>query len=114
MRLKEIRCIDQLVDYQILDEQTEVGILLLTIHPDQVFIRQIRINTEYRRKGYARKTIEKLLETYPTVSYCISTHSDSAIKFWKRMEKDLKDQGYFVDHIKGELYHIKIPTTNRS
>ena len=65
MRLKEIRCIDQLVDYQILNEQTEVGILLLTIHPDQVFIRQIRINTEYRRRGYAKKTIEKLLEIYP-------------------------------------------------
>lgn len=114
MRLKEIRCIDQLVDYQILDEQTEVGILLLTIHPDQVFIRQIRINTKYRRKGYARKTIEKLLETYPTVSYCISTHSESAIKFWKRMGKDLKDQGYLVDHIKGELYQIQTPTANRS
>lgn len=114
MRLKEIRCIDQLVDYQILNEQTEVGILLLTIHPDQVFIRQIRINTEYRRRGYAKKTIEKLLEIYPTVSYCISTHSDSAIKFWKRMEKDLKDQGYFIDHIKGELYQIRTSINKRT
>lgn len=87
-------------DYKIFFNEEEIGVLLLTINPTNIFIRQIRIY------NHAHRIVELLIEKSPKpVRYSISTHSLSAIKFWENFNQDYQK---YCTHIKGDLYEINI------
>lgn len=94
---------DHLYDFYILFDNLEIGTLQLTVHPEFLFIRHIGIHPEYRRNSHASNVIDYLCQTSDIpIQLCISTHSQSAMLFWKK---------YFigkeVEHLKGETYSIK-------
>lgn len=92
-------------DYKIFFDEEEIGVLLLTVNPTNIFIRQIRIKEEFRRKGHAYQIVKTLIEKSPKpICYCISTHSQSAIEFWEKIRQIYRKS---CIHIKGELYEIR-------
>jgi|InofroStandDraft_1065614.scaffolds.fasta_scaffold46283_3 ribosomal protein S18 acetylase RimI-like enzyme len=93
---------ENFLDTKIFYESMEIGELLLTIHKEEVFIRQISINECYRRKGHSTRVVDALMEYFKVpVSLCVSKHSESAIKFWN---------SYFsnrdVQRIRGNIYKV--------
>jgi predicted acetyltransferase len=99
---KEKREIDE--DYDIIVNNQKVGIILITRNENYIFIRQISINDEFKRKGIAKDTINYLVEyENMPVKFCVATNSQSAIAFWKHYLETTK---YKNERIRGELYII--------
>jgi len=96
------RKLDNLEDYDICLDGKKIGELQLTIHPDYVFIRQISIDDTYKRCGHATNIIDRIRNFYDKpIRLCISTHSKSAVLFWRSyFEK------HNAEHIRGDLYSL--------
>lgn len=96
-----IEKLDMNEDFEIYFKNEKIGLLQMSWNKIS-FIRQIRIDKKYQRKGHAKQIIEILQNNYSIVSFCISIHSESAILFWKDY---LKTHNY--KHIRGEIYHLQ-------
>lgn len=93
---------DQYKDYNIYFKNKHIGILQ-TVENDVIFIRQIHIYDEYKRKNHATKIIDFLLnQKKKDIKLCVATNSQSAIAFWKNYFKEKN-----VTNIRGEIYQIK-------
>jgi len=102
-RLKAVRQTDNMVDYDILYNDAYIGELDITINEKDVFIRHIGIKAPFRRRGHARKVLEHVIELFKkNISFCIATHSDSAVKFWNRILAEKEHE-----HIRGNVYQLK-------
>jgi hypothetical protein len=99
--LKEKRVFENMIDYVILYESEEIGILNINVSKDSIFIRQVRIYDVFRRQGHANNIIKYLMIQYKKVRFCVATNSDSAICFWKRFLSENK-----YNHIRGEIYEL--------
>lgn len=90
-------------DYEVLFDENIVGELQLTIHPEYVFIRHIRIYDSYKRQGHATSIVNMLKHIYKIpIQLAITMHSNSAILFW---ENYFKNQN--VKKIRGNIYCIE-------
>lgn len=97
----KIKEIDFLKDYEVFYKNCKIAVLQLTIQSEFIFIRQIHVFEEYQKQGHGRNIIELLIRnsTKP-IRYSISTHSQSAIRFWYRYNLKAK-------HIKGDTYELE-------
>ena len=96
--------VDNLIDFEILFNKQKIGVLEIAEQPQFVFIRQIHVDEEFQRLGHATKIIYQLLEQYKLpLRYCVSTHSNSAIIFWRKFNEKYQKE---VKHIKGDLYEL--------
>ena len=100
--LNLIRQIDDMLDYDILFDNTKIGSLNITDREDSVFIRHINILPEHRRHGHARNVLDEIFDSFEKdICFCIATNSDSAVQFWNRI---LKERGF--EHIRGNIYRV--------
>ena len=100
--LKVIRSIEDMTDYYIVFDGVNVGNLDVTEKEDEVFIKHIGIANEYRRCGYARKVVEYMFYLFKKdISFCIATHSESAVKFWNKIIEEKNGI-----HIRGNIYKL--------
>ena len=99
--LEVIRNFDDYIDFNICFCGNPIGTLELRVS-DVIFIRQISINQEYRRKNHAKNIVNELLIFYQKpVRLCIATSSESAVLFWNNY---LKTKNH--THIRGQIYEI--------
>lgn len=105
-RLKAVRQIENMIDYEILLGNTRIGKLDITVNEKDIFIRHIGIDALFRRRGHAGRILEHVMELFKkNISFCIATHSDSAIKFWNRILAEKEHE-----HIRGNVYQLKKAT----
>ena len=101
-KLNEKTRIDNMIDFSIIFNNKEIGVLNININEEDIFIRQIRIFEEYRRSGHAKNMIEYLKGKFKrNIGFCIATNSESAIKFWKKI---LEENKYI--HVRGDIYKL--------
>lgn len=90
-------------DYAIYYKSIEIGILQL-VDDEVLFIRNIRIYSEYRGKGHATKIMDLIIMVYnKDISLCITTISESAIYFWNKYLNSKNN----VEHVRGNIYKIR-------
>lgn len=93
---------ENFLDTKIYYKDMEIGELLLTIHKEEVFIRQISIKEKHRRKRHSTYIVDALRKYFKMpISLCISKHSESAIGFWSSYF-----DGKHVEKIRGNIYKV--------
>lgn len=95
---------EEYVDYDIMLNGKLIGAVQLVIS-DNIFIRHVRVNKQYRRLGYGTKIIDSIFKKYnKPIKLCISTISQSASPFWNKYFLTCKK----VNNIRGNIYEIEI------
>ncbi|MCU6711558.1 GNAT family N-acetyltransferase [Paenibacillus sp. J5C_2022] len=61
-----------------------VGIIGLIHHPDEIEIKHIAIETEYRHKGIGQELVKAISELYPDLELIAETDKD-AVDFYKKV-----------------------------
>lgn len=100
--LKEKRKVDDMIDYIVWLGKEEIAVLNINHNENGIFIRQIKVYEDKRRKGHAKNIVKFLLNEYKLpVTFCVATNSKSAISFWADFLKTHKN-----NHIRGEIYEL--------
>lgn len=94
---------DNYLDTIILYNDQPIGILNF-IDKEEIFLRQIRIEQNFKRKGHATKVIQAFERAYHRdISLCIAQNSPEAVGFWRNYLESKTN----ASHVRGSIYRIQ-------